>query len=166
MADANLAFQDRYPDRWSHCYGCGRLNEAGLRIRSFWEGDETIATVVPRPEQTALPGIVYGGLIAAAIDCHSTGTAAAAARRFEQAAAGDQPGAPDDGPLPRFVTARLEVDFLAPAPIGEPLRLRARALEVRERKVTVATEVASGGTLCARGLAVLVRVADDWSPPL
>ena len=43
------AFQDLYPDAWSHCYGCGRLNERGLRVRSFWEGDQTVAVVIPRP---------------------------------------------------------------------------------------------------------------------
>ncbi len=151
------AFQDLYPDRWSHCYGCGRLNEKGLKIRSFWDGEETVATVVPRPEHTALPGWVYGGLIASAIDCHATGSAAAAAHR----AAG---GALGKGDLPRFVTARLEVDYLAPTPIEAPLELRSKLLEVRERKVTLETELHAAGRLCARGRAVLVRVPDDWSP--
>ena len=41
------AFQDLYPDHWARCYGCGRLNEHGLRIRSFWDGEETVATVHP-----------------------------------------------------------------------------------------------------------------------
>jgi acyl-coenzyme A thioesterase PaaI-like protein len=151
------AFQDLYPDRWSHCYGCGRLNTQGLRIRSFWEGDETVARVTPRPEETSLPGFVYGGLIASAIDCHSTGSAAAAAHR----AAGR---ALDVGPLPRFVTARLEVDFVAPAPIGAPLALRSTIEEVKERKVIVVTELTVDGRLCARGRAVLVRVPDSWEP--
>jgi hypothetical protein len=26
--------QDGYPDEYSHCYGCGRLNDHGLRIHS------------------------------------------------------------------------------------------------------------------------------------
>ena len=56
------AFQDLYPDHWAHCYGCGRLNEHGLKIRSFWDGDETVAAIVPRPHHTAIPGFVYGGL--------------------------------------------------------------------------------------------------------
>ncbi len=38
------AFQDYYPDELSHCYGCGRLNTDGLHLKSFWEGDETVAT--------------------------------------------------------------------------------------------------------------------------
>ena len=156
MADTP-AFQDLYPDRWSHCYGCGRLNDHGLHVRSFWEGDQTVARVVPRPEHTSLPGYVYGGLIASAIDCHSTGSAAAAAQR----AAG---GAFEVGALPRFVTARLEVDFLAPAPVAAPLELRSTIDEVRERKVTVSTELSAAGKLCARGRAVLVRVPDSWLP--
>jgi acyl-coenzyme A thioesterase PaaI-like protein len=156
MADTP-AFQDLYPDRWSHCYGCGRLNEHGLHVRSFWEGDQTVARVVPRPEHTSLPGYAYGGLIASAIDCHSTGSAAAAAHR----AAG---GALEAGALPRFVTARLEVDFLAPAPVDAPLELRSTIEEVRERKVTVSTELTAAGKLCARGRAVLVRVPDSWLP--
>lgn len=156
MAD-NPAFQDLYPDGWSHCYGCGRLNQHGLHIRSFWDGDQTVAVVVPRPEHTSLPGFAYGGLIASAIDCHATGSAAAAAHR----AAG---GVDGEGPLPRFVTARLEVDFLAPAPISSPLELRSTIEEVRERKVTLATELTAGGRLCARGRAVLVRVPESWSP--
>jgi acyl-coenzyme A thioesterase PaaI-like protein len=151
------AFQDLYPDAWSHCHGCGRLNETGLRIRSFWDGDETVATVTPRPEHTSLPGYVYGGLIASAIDCHSTGSAAGAARR----AAG---GVPGDGPLPRFVTARLVVDFVAPAPIGEPMHLRSKIVEIGARKVVVETELTSAGAPCARGRAVLVRVPDHWTP--
>jgi acyl-coenzyme A thioesterase PaaI-like protein len=153
----NPAFQDLYPDAWSHCYGCGRLNEKGLHVRSFWDGDETVATVTPRPEHTALPGMVYGGLIASAIDCHSTGSAAAAAHR----AAG---GVLGDGFLPRFVTGTLTVEYLAPTPSDEPMRLRSTIVEVKPRKVTVATELTSGGKLCARGQAVLLRVPDDWSP--
>ncbi len=34
---AELAFQDYYPDNRSYCYGCGRLNEQGLQIKSRWK---------------------------------------------------------------------------------------------------------------------------------
>ena len=108
------AFQDLYPDHWAHCYGCGRLNEHGLQIRSFWHGDETVATIVPRPHHTAIPGFVYGGFIASVIDCHSTGSAAAAAHRT---AGGD----PAVGPYPRFLTGTLKVEYLKPTPIDSPV---------------------------------------------
>ena len=36
------AFQDHYPNNFAQCYGCGRLNEQGLQIKSYWDGDETV----------------------------------------------------------------------------------------------------------------------------
>ena len=75
------AFQDFYQDEVSHCYGCGRLNEHGHQIKSYWDGEEAICVYRPQPYHQAIPGFVYGGLIASIIDCHSTGTAAAAAYR-------------------------------------------------------------------------------------
>ena len=43
------AFQDYYSDSTSHCYGCGRLNEQGLQIKSTWDGEESVAHYQPRP---------------------------------------------------------------------------------------------------------------------
>ena len=40
------AFQDHYPDQLAHCYGCGRLNPHGHRLRSCWDGDEAVARTV------------------------------------------------------------------------------------------------------------------------
>ena len=113
------AFQDYYPDYSSHCYGCGRLDIAGLQIKSYWDGEESVCRFDPKPYHTAIPGFVYGGLIASLIDCHSTGTAAAAAYRAEGRAM-------DTNPSLRFLTAALHVDYLKPTPIDGPLEVRAR----------------------------------------
>ncbi|MGB5287936.1 MAG: PaaI family thioesterase, partial [Ignavibacteriaceae bacterium] len=77
------AVQDYYPNDVSHCYGCGKLNEYGHQIKTFWEGDETVTRFTPKDYHTAIPGYVYGGLIASLIDCHGTGTAALAAYKSE-----------------------------------------------------------------------------------
>src|SRR5690348_17976244 len=77
------AFQDFYPDAMAHCYGCGRLNDLGHQIKSFWDGEESVCHFQPKPEHIAIPGYVYGGLLASLIDCHGTGTAAAAGYRAE-----------------------------------------------------------------------------------
>jgi len=145
------AFQDYYPDDLAHCYGCGRLNDQGLRIRSFWEGGETVCRYVPRPYHTALPGFVYGGLIASLIDCHATGSAAAAGYRAEGRAMGTEPRL-------RYVTAALKVDYVAPTPLGPPLELRGTIREVKGRKVVVAVSVRANGTETARGEVVAVRL--------
>ncbi len=147
------AFQDYYPDMFSHCYGCGRLNEHGLRIRSFWEGDETVCTYTPKEHHSAIPGFVYGGMIASLIDCHSTGSAAAFAYREEGRELGTEPAI-------RFLTASLHVDYLKPTPLGVPLMLRSRLKEIKGRKVIVATELSAGGTVCVRGEVVAIRVPD------
>ena len=72
------AFQEYYPEHLSHCYGCGTMNELGHQIKSYWDGEESVCHFQPKPYHTAIPGYVYGGLLASLIDCHGTGTAAAA----------------------------------------------------------------------------------------
>jgi acyl-coenzyme A thioesterase PaaI-like protein len=149
----NLAFQETYPDDVSHCYGCGRLNEAGLQLKSYWDGEETVARFTPRPEHTAIPGYVYGGLIASLIDCHGTGTASAAAYK----AAGREMGT--DPPL-RFVTGSLHVDFLRPTPLGPELEVRGKILEVKEKKVVVEEKLIAEGQVCAVGKVVAVLMPE------
>lgn len=145
------AIQDFYPDDFATCYGCGRLNAHGLHVRSSWEGDETVAHFTPRAEHMAMPGFVYGGLLASLIDCHAMGTAAAAAER----AAGREIG---DAPAPRFVTGSLRVDYLKPTPLGPELELRARVTLAAERKSVVAVTLLAGGTITVRGEVVAVRI--------
>ena len=146
------AVQDHYPDDVAHCYGCGRLNAHGLHVRSAWDGDQTVARLTPRPEHTAIPGYVYGGLVASLIYCHGTGSAALAAWR----ATGVETGAP-----PRFVTAALQIDFLRPTPIATELEARGRIAEMGARKVVVEVEVLALGETCARGRVVAVRMPES-----
>jgi len=114
------AIQDTYPESVAYCYGCGRLNAHGLQIKSYVEGEETVCRFVPQPYHMAIPGYVYGGLIASLIDCHGTGTAAAASYAAEGRAPGTEPSI-------RFVTASLKVDYRRPTPLGPTLELRGRA---------------------------------------
>lgn len=148
-------FQDSYPDALAHCYGCGRLNAEGHQIRTVWDGDETVTRFTPQPYHIAVPGFVYGGLIASLIDCHSTGTAAAAAYRAEQREMDSEP------PL-RFVTGSLHVDFLKPTPLGPVLELRGRVKELKGRKVVVESEVWVDGVMTARGEVVAVQMPDTF----
>jgi acyl-coenzyme A thioesterase PaaI-like protein len=143
--------QDLYPDDFSHCYGCGRLNTHGLHVKSEWSDGESIARFNAAPYHIALPGYVYGGLIASLIDCHAMATAAAASMQ----ANGATPGV---DPTPRFVTASLQVDYLRPTPLGPELVLRGRATEIGERKVVVEVALSAGESECARGRVVAVRM--------
>ena len=150
---SKIAFQDTYPEKLSYCYGCGRLNEKGLQIKSYWEGEVAVCRYKPRDHHIAIPGYVYGGLIASLIDCHSTGTASAAASR-----ASGQPLGSD--PCLRFVTASLKVDYLRPTPLGVQLEIRAWPTEIKGRKVIVESELYAQGERCARGKVVAVQMPE------
>jgi acyl-coenzyme A thioesterase PaaI-like protein len=150
------AFQDHYPTNFAQCYGCGRLNEHGLQIKSYWDGEETVCTFRPRSYHTAVPGYVYGGLIASLIDCHSTGSAAAAAYRA-------QGRSWDSNPPLRFVTASLHVDYVRPTPIEGPLELRSKIKEIKGRKVVISTTLSAQGEICAHGEVVAVQIPDHMA---
>jgi hypothetical protein len=130
----NDAFQDHYPDELAHCYGCGRLNGRGHQLKSYWDGDETVASFTPEPYHIAIPG-------------------AAAAYR--------EAGRPlDSDPPYRFVTASLHVDYLRPTPLGVPLEIRGSVEEVSGRKVVVAATVSAEGEVCAHGRVIAVQMPD------
>ncbi len=148
------AIQDYYPDELSYCYGCGRLNEHGHQIKSYWDGDETISHFTPKPYHIAIPGYVYGGLIASLIDCHGTGTAALASYKAE----GREP---DTLPAFRFVTASLQVDYLNPTPIGVELEFRGKIIEIKGRKVISEITVSANKEICARGKVIAVQMPEN-----
>lgn len=149
------AVQDFYPDDVAHCFGCGKLNEYGHQIKSYWDGDETIARFTPKEYHTAIPGYVYGGLLASLIDCHGTGTAALAAYRSENR---------DYDTLPafRFVTASLQVDYLRPTPLGVELELRGKVIELKGKKVISEITLSANGKITAKGKVVAVQMPDNF----
>ena len=153
MSKLEPAVQDYYPEDVAHCFGCGRLNEEGHQLKTVWEGEETVSRFRPKGCHTAIPGYVYGGLIASLLDCHGTGGAAAAALRREGREIGD-------GEAPRFVTASLQVDFLKPTPLGPELEVRGRVVEITDRKVVLEETLSADGVVTARGRVVAVKMPE------
>jgi acyl-coenzyme A thioesterase PaaI-like protein len=151
--------QDYYPDHFGVCFGCGRLNEHGYRLKTTWDGDETVTTFVPESYHTAVPGFVYGGLLASLIDCHGTGSAALALAREEGLVL-------EEFNAPRCVTASLKVDYKRPTPINVHLEIRGIILEVKGRKVIVDARLLAGGEVCVTGEIIAIRVGDDFGKPL
>ncbi|MFZ5581210.1 MAG: PaaI family thioesterase [Pseudomonadota bacterium] len=149
------AFQDYYPESVAHCYGCGSRNDHGHRIKTFWEGEESVTRYTPEPYHTAVPCFVYGGLLASLIDCHSTGTAAAAMYRAEGREM-------DSLPPFRFVTGSLLVKYLKPTPLGVTLEIRGRVKEIKGRKVVIESTVYAEGVATASGEVVALQMPDDF----
>jgi len=152
------AVQDHYPEDFSHCYGCGSLNTHGLQLKSRVEGEEVVARFTPRPEHIALPGFVYGGLLASLVDCHAMATAAGTSERIAGRAVGE-------ATMPRFVTGKLLVEYLKPTPLGPELEIRGRVTEMGERKAIVAVSILANGVQTVRGEVVAVRMPASMAKP-
>ena len=149
------AFQDYYPDEFAHCYGCGRLNQEGMQIKSYWDGEESVCRYTPKPHYTGgFPGYLYGGLMVSLIDCHGAATASAAKLQAEGHSLGERP-------LSRFVSASMKVDYLKPVPIGAVLELRGRVKEIKKRVVTVDVTLSAEGVIRAKGEVVMVQLRDS-----
>jgi acyl-coenzyme A thioesterase PaaI-like protein len=130
------------------------LNEFGHQIKSYWDGDESVCHFKPNPQHIAIPGYVYGGLLASLIDCHGTGTAAAAAYRAENREM-------DSDPAFRFLTASLHVDYLKPTPLGVTLEVRGKIKENKVRKVIIEEWINVNGIITVRGEVVAVQIPDQ-----
>jgi len=135
------------------CFGCGTSNVHGLHVKSFWheDGVHVIAEHLPDAKYCGWQDLVYGGLIAMLVDCHSNWTAMAFHYRAQQREV-------DSLPRINCVTGNLGIKFIKPTPMGVPLTLRARVDGAVVRKRRVICEVYAGDVLTAVGDSIFVRV--------
>lgn len=136
------------------CYGCGSANPDGLQIKSYWSegGQFVICQFQPQPKHSSgFKNATYGGLIASLIDCHSNWTAMAFGYRAE----GREPGTQ---PLIASVTGSLNVKYLKPTPMDQPIHLRAWVEGDVGRKTRVLCELGTADQVTALGDSVFVRI--------
>ncbi len=147
MTLLDKSLQEEYAPR-SACFGCGPVNEKGLRIRSFVQGNEVIAEWSPEPHHEAYPGMLNGGIIGSLLDCHSNW---AAAWHLMQRNGLDQP--------PCTVTADYAIKLLRPTPTDEPLQLAATVIDSQEDRAVVEAKLIAHDKVCAtcRGTFVAVK---------
>ncbi|MHA2424707.1 MAG: PaaI family thioesterase [Candidatus Thorarchaeota archaeon] len=141
--------QDEWPEVASYCWGCGKNNDHGLQLKSYWDEEEVVATFIPKEHHLAFPGILNGGIIATIIDCHGTGTANAYGHKMTESETGDHF---------MYVTGSIFVKYLRPTPLDKPVILRAKVDKVEGNRITVKCSLYSDETLCATGEILTVRV--------
>jgi acyl-coenzyme A thioesterase PaaI-like protein len=124
------------------CFGCGQANLFGLQLElEPRPGGEVEGRFFVKQDHQGPPGFAHGGVLAAALD-----EAMALLLHSERIFA---------------VTGRIEVDFLAPAPVGTFVSVRARVLETAARKVTLEADAEMGEEPVARARATFVRQSLD-----
>jgi uncharacterized protein (TIGR00369 family) len=127
-----------------HCFVCGVRNTNGLGMK-FYEngpGDVTASYVVPEHFQ-GYPGVVHGGVVAAILD--------------EVAGRAAMTGKHD-----RFrYTAKLEIRYRKPTPLGEPLHVHGWVVEQRGSRVIAKADLRlEDGTLLSDAKALLADLPD------
>jgi acyl-coenzyme A thioesterase PaaI-like protein len=136
MVGEQLSIQETlYPN--ITCFGCGHANPKGFQLRSYREGDFTVAEFMPRAEHDNGFGFVNGGIIATVLDCHGAAVVQSEAAEHDWRAI-------EPAPLP-FITAGFEVRFLRPTPLGPTLRLVASPVSVSEDEIVVSADLELDG---------------------
>ncbi len=154
--NSKTAFQDQHSVE--HCYGCGADNSNGLQLKSYWDGAAAIASFTPKKFHCGgSPEIVYGGVLASLIDCHSCNLAIATYYKLEQRPIGSYPRI-------RCVSAQLNVAFKTATPIGSELKIRAKVRSQEGRKTWVDAEIWAVDVLRVTGEVLLVRIDDIQRP--
>lgn len=145
------AIQDQlFPNM--RCFGCGPSNPKGLRLKSYLAENGVVATFMPWPEHDNGVGFLNGGIITTVLDCHSA--AAVTHEAFERG------WLPLPGASLPYVTAGLDVRFLRPSPLHEPVELRAVLSTVSEPEMTCEVELVFDGKPRAAAVAHWKR----WRP--
>jgi acyl-coenzyme A thioesterase PaaI-like protein len=146
-----LSIQDRLFPTMA-CFGCGPANPRGLRLKSFPADGFVTATFLPWPEHDNGLGYLNGGIISTLLDCHS----AAAVMQEAQARGWSALSGTD---LP-YVTGGLDIRFLRPSPLHEPVELRAVVTAAQEAEINCAAELIFEGKTRATAVARWRR----WRP--
>ena len=123
------------------CFGCGPDNPDRLGVEPRLEGDKIVAELSFPPRFEGGPGVVHGGATAAFFD--------------------DLIGFVAMAHMLPAVTARLEINYLQPMPIGVTIRGEAWLASRRGRKLfTEAVGTGPGRTDLCRGAGVVPRCRD------
>ncbi len=132
----------------AHCFVCGLSNLKGLRL-SFYEtsATEVIATYTPPADYEGYPGVLHGGIVAALLD--------EAGGRVVMIGAHTH----------FMLTARLNVKYRRPTPIGQPLTVYGQLTKRRGRLATALAELRlPDGTVTAEAEMALADLPDGYLP--
>ena len=130
------------------CFGCGPSNEKGLRIRSFAQGEQYVATWTPEKHHEAFPGVLNGGIIGALLDCHLNW---AATHHLMKQSGAQSPAC--------TVTADYAIVLKRPCPTDGPVSLTAKVVESTSDRAVVEGTLEAQGKVRAtcRGTFVAVK---------
>ena len=125
-----------------NCFACGTLNVHGMQLDLHAGGDRCWTDLSLAERFAGWEGIAHGGIVCTILD------EVMAWALVDHDVWG--------------VTARMNVEFRRPVPIGRPIHAEGRVLEVRRRLVTAEGKILdkADGTLLARSEATYVGASE------
>jgi uncharacterized protein (TIGR00369 family) len=124
------------------CFVCGQENPHGLRVEFFDDGQTVFTEFTPGEHHQGWPGVLHGGIVTAVLD-ETIGRVAFLYDRWVQ-------------------TAKLEVRFVKPAPLGRRLRATGKLTRDARRLMEMSGQLvtAEGGEVLASASGTFVRIPD------
>jgi uncharacterized protein (TIGR00369 family) len=125
------------------CFVCGMQNPIGLKA-FFYQDEEgrVVAHFTGKEEHQGYPGVMHGGIVTALLD-EVIGRVAIAYDLWA-------------------VTAKLEVRFRRPVPLGQPLTLVGEMTRLRSRTLEAHGEIRlEDGTVAAEAEGVYIRLPQE-----
>ncbi|MDX1449327.1 MAG: PaaI family thioesterase [Acidimicrobiia bacterium] len=130
------------PHHLPWCYGCGPENDHSLGVRFHLDGDRIVSELEFAPWFQGGPGVVHGGATAAFFD--------------------DLMGSVLMAHLKPSVTAKLEINYVRPLPLGITIRGEAWLAEEEGRKLWVEAYGADRtGTMYVEARALFLPISPD-----
>lgn len=126
------------------CFVCGMQNPIGLKIIFEADGNRVWAQFTPQDEHQGYPGVLHGGLTFALLD-----------EVIGRAALGSE--------NPQWMmTAKAEMRFRKPVPIGEELTLMGELTRIRSRAIEGYGELRlSDGSVAVEAKALYIKVPES-----
>ncbi|MEU8894934.1 PaaI family thioesterase [Nocardia sp. NPDC048505] len=130
------------PPHVAGCFGCGPTNPAAVGVTLERAGDRVVGRFTLDERHQGAPGLAHGGVVATVLD-EAAGTV------------------PSTMCVPA-VTAKLEVNYVRPAPLHRPMTVSAiLARREGERKLHIHARLEDDDGLIAEGAALFVVVTAE-----
>lgn len=130
----------------ANCFVCGLSNPVGLKLAFYETGsDEVAASYTPSQDYEGYPGVLHGGIVASILD--EVGG--------RVVMIGDH--------THFMMTAKMDVKYRRPTPIGQPLKVVGRLLKRRGRLALALAEIRlEDGTVTAEAELTLAELPEEF----
>jgi acyl-coenzyme A thioesterase PaaI-like protein len=124
------------------CFVCGRENQFGLHAEFLIEDDKVVVEFTPEERHQGYPGVMHGGLVSTLLD-ETIGRSAFLLNKW-------------------VVTAKMELRYRQPVPIGKPIRVVGWITRDRGRMLEAQGEVRlSDGTVAVEAKGLFVELPEE-----